>query len=169
MKVEATIEGPQDQPSDPEPSWLNDEPIISETSVHASEPSDGSSLADIVADTVDMVHHKVAVSTGYAAFELDEKELALWRRVLRFLLKSLPLGKWPEAIACMSLIMAEGTKIYGLMVYMKESGKWGHGTDVAPPKPERVNQEMIRHETVAAEPYDDHREKDTPGFTRRPQ
>ena len=148
MPREVKIEGPSEQPDEPEPSWLHEESPLSEAnpSGEAASPhtdSQGSfEVADIVTDMVELTHDKIAKSTGYAEFALDEKEVSLWRRCLRYMLKNLPLKQWPMAIAVMSLIMAEGTKVYGLLMFLKANGKLGGGTSL-PPKPERVTQEKV--------------------------
>jgi len=94
----------------------NDKPQVTAP----SEAEDNSPASDILVDTVAIVHDKAAEVTGYEGWRLTDREIGLWRKILRYLLRSLPVKDWPMIVCFCALAMSEGTKVFGYLKFRKE-------------------------------------------------
>lgn len=107
---------------DAPPGWLTGdaEPASAAAADRApAETPGGNAAADVLVDLVDNVHDKIAAATQYDGWRLTEKDVSLWRKVLRYLLRSLPGKDWPIAIAVVSLLISESMKLVGYMQYKR--------------------------------------------------
>ena len=103
---------------DAPPAWLT-----ADESKPAPPPEteESNATGDILVDLVSGIHDKIAEVTFYDGWKLTENDVKLWRKVLRFLLRSLPSKDWPLAIAVVSLMISEAMKFVGYMRFKREN------------------------------------------------
>jgi len=77
---------------------------------------------DILAGAVDLLHDRAAVYTHYEGWRLTEKELRLWEKVLRFLLRRFDMKDWDIIITLVALVMAESSKLFGYLQFRRQKG-----------------------------------------------
>jgi hypothetical protein len=111
---DAIVEGPESKGRSDAPGWMTGaDPISSAPSKPISPEVE--SVADIVAQTAKLIHHKIAIAVNYPEFEYDAEEFELTRKVFRFMLRNLPTKDWPGLIMLMSWFVMEAFKVVGLM------------------------------------------------------
>ena len=117
----------QQQPEEPKdaPAWMlkNDSQPASGTAETPKTESENNTIAEIGADAVATIHHRIAEGTGYEGWETTEKEYVMWCKVIAYLLRKLPVKDYPMIVILFSLITVEGSKVAGYVMWRRNNKK----------------------------------------------
>jgi hypothetical protein len=136
--AEETVTGPTLTPKQTVPTeWWKKQAAPTEEPVTPADTATQDSAVDILVGAVDLLHDRAAQATGYGygpnpdgtgrlwGWTLTEKEIELWRKVLKFLLRRLKMKDWDIIVALVGLVIAEGSKVMGYLQYRKNASPVG--------------------------------------------
>jgi hypothetical protein len=123
--VEETVKGPDTPAKEQAPAewWrkAKSEPGAPEV-ITAGDKETQENAVDILVGAVDLLHDHAADATHYPGWSLTPKEIELWRKVLRFMLKRLKMKDWDLIVAIVGLVIAEFSKVFGYLSFRKANG-----------------------------------------------
>jgi hypothetical protein len=119
---EEPVEGPTPTDAPQVPDFLLDEKPKAKsppTPVSETDLLDGN---DLIVDSIGAVHDFAAEQTGYQGFQWTERLATLWRKVLKVILRKMPVKDWPVIAAAAALAIAYLTMGFGFMRWKKAGG-----------------------------------------------
>lgn len=127
---EEPVKGPDITPKAEAPVdwWKKPRPEQNVEPVSSADKETQEGAVDILVGSIDLLHDRAADSTHYEGWRLSPKEIELWRKVLRFMLRRLKMKDWDLVVAIVGLVIAESSKVMGYMQFRK-SGGIGGATD----------------------------------------
>ena len=101
--------------------------------VTAADEATQSSAVDILVGSLDLIHDRIADATGYGrgpnpdphaefpewGWALSPKELDLWRKVIKFLVKRIKMKDWDLIVAFVGLIVMYAGKGIGFIQWRR--------------------------------------------------
>jgi hypothetical protein len=126
--------GPAPASTGPPPmDFLKPVPGKTESPVTPADKETQENAIDIIIGAVDLIHDRAADATGYGkgqnpdptateaewGWRLTQKEIELWRKVIRFLVRRLKMKDWDVVIALVGLMIAEASKVIGFVAWRR--------------------------------------------------